>query len=246
MEEVKTEKFGSRNSTLKSLLTENKINFLSNIWVITCRASINADKNKRYLVCIEVQYDEIEYKDLLNNINKNISILFVKFNEENKQVFVENLKTNKKGEMSYDDFKKRIIEVTGCNYVDSYALGSKESSPLSRYFRENMGKGFALTDIDFYLTKRNIFIEEKNFVIGNIGYVGIGQCISFKEIINDIFVDLELKIICISKNEFYIADLKQINCHNSEIISGWGKMVAFDIVKISKKDLINYLQKELK
>jgi len=193
------------------------------------------------LVCIEVEYDEIEYEDLLKKISKNISIISVKFIEEKKKVFIKNLKTKTTCEVSYNGFKKRIIEITKCRYIDSFALGSKESTPLSRFFRENMGKGFALTDIDFYLTTKNIFIEEKHFVVGNEGYIGIGQCISFKEIINDIFIDLELKIICVDSNYFYIADFKNIDCYNAKIIKGWGKMVGFKIQKISKTDLINYL-----
>ena len=100
------------------------------------------------------------------------------FNEEEKKITIDNIKTKQKGVLSYDRFKQRIIEITNCKYVNSYAMGSKESTPLSRFFREKMGQGFALTDIDFYLTKNKLFIEEKNFIKDNTGYIGIGQCIS--------------------------------------------------------------------
>lgn len=242
MEEVKNEKFGSRTSILKSVFIENNIDFISNIWVITCRSAINNDSSTRYLVCIEVEDGELEYEDLLNRISQSVPIISVKFIEEKKRIIIKNLKTETTADVSYNGFKQRIIEITKCKYVDSFALGSKESTPLSRFFRENMGKGFALTDIDFYLTKRKVFIEEKNFVVGDDGYIGIGQCISFQEIINDIFNDLELKIICIDSDYFYIADFKNIDCYNSRIIRGWGKMVGFKIEKTSKIDLINYLR----
>ncbi|HIP33792.1 MAG TPA: hypothetical protein EYG89_03470 [Bacteroidia bacterium] len=239
MEEVKEEKFGSRNSILKNIFYKNSIEYIANIWVVTCRQAINNDKNTRYLVIIEGSYSE-KYRDLLSQINTNVSIINVIFNEEVQKITINNIKTKQKGELSYDKFKKRIIEITNCKFVNSYAMGSKESTPLSRFFREKMGKGFALTDIDFYLIKNKLFIEEKNFIKGNTGYLGIGQCISFKEIINDIFPNIELMIICIHNNEFFISNFSEINCRKSEIIRGWGKMVPFNAKKINKEDLINF------
>lgn len=241
MEEVKEEKFGSRKSPLKSIFKENGIDFITNIWVVTCRRAINNDKNTRYLVIIEGSHIE-KYKNLLNQINTNISIINVIFNEKEQLITIENIRTKQKGIVPYDKFKQRIIDITNCNFVNSYAKGSKESTPLSRFFRENMGKGFALTDIDFYLTKKNLFIEEKNFIKGNVGYMGIGQCISFKEIINDIFPKIKLKIICINNNEFFISDFNTIDSKKSEIIKGWGKMVPFNTKKINKTDLIKSLK----
>jgi hypothetical protein len=241
MEEVKEEKFGSRNSLLKPVLIKNNIEFIANIWVVTCRQAINSNKDSRYLVIIEGEFND-DYKHILAQINPNISVINVAFTEANESISVYNIKTKQKGTLTYDRFKDRIIELTKCKYVDSYALGSKESTPLSRFFRENMGKGFALTDIDFYLTNKRLFLEEKNFVKKDVGYIGIGQCISFKEIISDIFPGIPLLILCTNdNNDYFIGDFKNVDCRTSEVIRGWGKMVSFKVEKITQSDLINLL-----
>ncbi len=226
---------------MKNILTENSIDFVANIWVVTCRQAINRNKNTRYLVIIEGVYDE-KFKKLLNRLNSNISIINIIFDSEEKNVEIYNIKTDQKGVVSLENFKQRIIDITECKFIQSYAMGSKESTPLSRFFREKMGKGFALTDIDFFLTKNRLFIEEKNFVKEGIGYIGVGQCISFKEIINDIFNGIELMILCIDNNDFYIENFDRINCTNSEYISGWGKMISFKTKKISLEDLLHILK----
>lgn len=242
MKEVKKEKFGSRKSILKNLLLKSDIVFITNIWVVTCRSAINCDKNSRYLVCIESDKFDFNHDSIVKNINENISIIHTKFIEDKEQVFVTNIKTKESGLVSYTRFKNRIIELTKCKYIDSFAQGSSESTPLSRFFRENMGKGFALTDIDFYLTEKELFIEEKTFVRNNKGYLGVGQCISFQEIVNDIFPDVELKIICISNGKFYMADFKDIDSKNTKVIKGWGEMVEFDVRYLNRAELIQNLE----
>jgi len=242
MEEVKEEKFGSRKSTLKDLFLKAKIPFITNVWVVTCRYKINSDKNSRYLVCIESNLFDSNYESIVNKINNNVSVIHTKFDEVKKNVIVTNIKSKQTGELNYTQFKNRIIELTKCKYVDSYALGSSESTPLSRFFRENMGKGFALTDIDFYLTEKELFIEEKNFIKSNKGYLGVGQCISFKEIINDIFVNVKLKIICIADGKYYVSDLININCNNTKVISGWGKMVEYEVEPLNETELLNLIK----
>jgi hypothetical protein len=241
MEEVKNEKFGTRNSLLKQILKEENIFYCSNIWVVTCRYAINKDKNSRYLVCIEGEIDDEKIANLVKNVKSYIPVINVVFNEEEQEVSIITLRDNKKSTVSYLDFKNLIIKRTQCKYLDSYAMGSSESTPFSRFFRENMGKGFALTDIDFFISKKNLFIEEKNFVNKNKGYLGIGQCISMKEIVNDVFQNMELIIVCIDENNFFTSNIKNINCYSTEIIEGWGKMVAFDLTKTTKNDFIKNL-----
>lgn len=242
MEEVKEEKFGSRKSTLKDLLIKSNITFITNIWVVTCRYAINSDKNSRYLVCIESDLFDFNYESIIKNIDNNVSIIHIKFDENEKNVFITNIKTKQKGVLNYVQFKNRIIELTKCEYIDSYALGSSESTPLSRFFRENMGKGFALTDIDFYLTKKELFIEEKNFIKNNKGYLGIGQCISFKEIVNDVFHNVKLKIVCVADEKYYVADLINIDCNNIKVISGWGKMIEYEVKSLNETELLNLIK----
>ena len=141
---------------MKNILTENSIDFVANIWVVTCRQAINRNKNTRYLVIIEGVYDE-KFKKLLNRLNSNISIINIIFDSEEKNVEIYNIKTDQKGVVSLENFKQRIIDITECKFIQSYAMGSKESTPLSRFFREKMGKGFALTDIDFFFNKKRAF-----------------------------------------------------------------------------------------
>ena len=241
MEEVKKEKFGSRKSILKDLFKTNCISFISNIWVITCRNRINSDKDTRYLICIEGKISDESVKILLSHIKVSIPIINVCFDEESKKIDLVDLINQKKSILSYEEFKNAIIKRTCCKYIDSYAKGSTESTPLSRFFRENMGKGFALTDIDFFITSKKLFFEEKNFIKNNEGYLGIGQCISMQEIINDIFNDITLKIVCIDNNNFYLSDVQGIDCYNTKVIEGWGKMVVFKLDKVSKEDFIKTL-----
>lgn len=242
MKEVKKEKFGSRKSVIKKILIENNIDFISGIWIITCRYRINSDRNTRYLVCIEEKNRSLKYESLLKKINADIPVLRVNFKENEKTVEVENLRTLMAKTLSYQIFKKRIIERTCCRYLSSHASGSKNSTPLSRFFRENMGKGFALTDIDFYLTEKQIFIEEKNFIQHGKGFIGVGQCLSFREIIRDIFNKSELKIICTHNDSFFTSAQKNIDCTRKKTIPGWGEMVVFDLNHTSINALIDYLK----
>ncbi len=242
MEEVKEEKFGSRKSILKNLLLKSDIPFVTNIWIVTCRYAINKDVNSRYLVCIESDFFDPVYESIIKNINDNISIIHIRLDEDRENVAVVNIKSKKTGCLTYSQFKDRIIELTQCKYIDSYALGSARSTSLSRFFRQQMGKGFALTDIDFFLTKRKIFIEEKNFTVNDKGYLGVGQCISFKEIINDVFLTIQLKIICIDGEKYYVADLEDIDCKNIKTISNWGKMVEYDVKALSEIELLDLIK----
>ncbi len=244
MKEVKEEVFGSRNSNLKDLFVNNGIDFISGIWVVTCIRSINKDVKSRYLICIEGDRYDQSIDGLISRVKNNVSAIHVKFNQDKETVFVKNLRTEQASDISYSQFKQRIIELTKCKYYKSFAQGSSESTPLSRFFRENMGKGFALTDVDFYLTSKKLFIEEKNFVVENKGYLGVGQCISFKEITNDLFSDISLKIVCASEEMFYLADFSNINCYNQKQIPRWGNMVEFDVEQISKIEFLKLLKDE--
>ncbi len=242
MKEVKKEIFGSRNSILKNILIENNISYLSNVWVVTCRYAINSNKNTRYLICIEDEVDDGRARDLLKHVGSKIPVINVCINEDTKIISVFNLKTKKESILTYDMFKKALIKTTCCKYIESYALGSVASTPLSRFFRENMGKGFALTDIDFFITSKGLFIEEKNYIKKDEGYLGVGQCISMKETINDIFKNIDFLIVCFDSNDIYIADVKSIDCKNTIYVEGWGNMVGFKLKNISKYDLLSTLR----
>lgn len=240
MKEVKVEKFGSRASILKKFLVENAIDFVSNIWMLTCRKSVNTNVKSRYLIIIEGDFSD-QYTILLEKLHVDIPIITAVFDNAEQNLTIHNIKTHKKGVVSINQFKQRLIDVTMCKFIPSSAKGSKAATPLSRFFREHMGKGFALTDIDFFLTQKALFVEEKTFLKNNMGYIGVGQCISFKEI-QTIFNRIDFLIVCISHDEFYIENLNEVHCKHIEIIDGWGKMVAFKPKKISRIELIQRLK----
>ena len=83
---------------------------------------------------------------------------------KNNQIFLENLRNNKSKTLSYKEFIEGFTSKLSCEHISSFAKGSTNASSLSMFFREYMGKGFALTDVDFYLGTSNIMIEEKGFV----------------------------------------------------------------------------------
>ncbi len=242
MKEVKQEIFGSRSSVLKSIFLENNISFSSEVWIISCRYSINSDKKNRYIVCIEGDEVSLDFKFLLQKVNANVIVLNVIVNENKKTIFVKNIRDDRAANMTYKSFMERIVNVTKCKYLESFASGSRNSTPFSRFFRENMGKGFALTDIDFYMLRNQLFIEEKNYIENSRGFLGVGQCISFKEAINDVFIKVEFVIICNDMNNFFISDLNKINCRNTQNTKKWGKMVGFDLTPVDIKVLVDCLK----
>ena len=67
MRNVKGEVFGSRNSVLAKVFQENQIEYISNIWFLTCRNAINPDISTRYLVLVE-KNDTIDTSIFAHNI----------------------------------------------------------------------------------------------------------------------------------------------------------------------------------
>ena len=236
MKEVKEEVYGSRNSWLKPILESNDIDFFSDLWVATCRNKLNNDKLSRYAVLLESKSN----KNVKENIKENVPVYFIKI-LKNNQIFLENLRNNKSKTLSYKEFIKGFTSKLSCEHISSFAKGSTNASSLSVFFREYMGKGFALTDVDFYLGTSNIMIEEKGFVKDNHCYLGIGQCISFTEIIKDIFNNPKFYIISKQDNKYYMSEIIKLNCFNSKEIEGWGKMNPIKVNETSKEGILNKL-----
>ena len=222
MREVKEEAFGSRNSILEDIFIQNNIRFIKNLWFVTCRYKINKDINTRYLVLLEdEQYINLEI------FNEFIDVYDVCFAENG--VFAKNRRTKVKRIFTLDEFKKWIIDKTNCKFVESQASGSDLASPLSRFFRENMGKGFSLTDVDFFITEKSVFVEEKTFIQDGVGLLGHGQYISFKEIKKDICPNIDFHIILNDGENFYIVNLDTIDPDRIVDETKWGKMIEFDL-----------------
>ena len=223
MKDVKKEIFGTRNSVISKHFTDNQIKFIKNIWFITCRRAINADKNTRYLVLLE-NNDKID----LNIFNENIPVFRVFFNE--KSIDILNIRNNESNSFSSKiEFKEWILNKTCCQYIQSYASGSTSSTGLSIFFRENMGKGFSLSDVDFFITDKSVFLEEKNFIEGNTGFLGEGQFYTFKEIQNDICRNIDFHIVLNDNDIFYLVNLSNIDPKRYKILPEWGKMIEYDL-----------------
>ena len=107
-----------------------------------------------------------------------------------------------------------------------------------------MGKGFSLTDVDFYLIKNQFLVEEKTFIVDDYGYLGQGQFYSFKEVVQDIQIMPNLYII-LSNNglEFFILKFDEI-VKNYEFVNlpKWGRMVKFKLPDANtQEEIINSL-----
>jgi hypothetical protein len=250
--DVKEEKYGTRRSVLEPILKENGIRYSKNLWLVTCRASVNKDRDTRYLVFLESLSEKgTERIDLtLDGFREEIRdrVYCVFLDEEKSTVYIKEIKSGQRNEVSYADFRNLVIRKTDCKYEESYARGSEEATPFSRFFRENMGKGFSLTDVDFVLMTRenHVFVEEKTFIENGNGYLGWGQCLSYNELIKDVLVpQARLYIAFIGdSDEFYIKDLKEIGCQNRKYVEGWGQMVRVALGEsLDRENLISWIKK---
>lgn len=235
MKDVKKEIFGSRDSWLIEILKKRQISFLKDIWIATCRNSINNDKKTRYAVLLETKDISI-----LNYINIEIPIYYIIVNKDS--IYLENLRDNRSATMNYKTFIENFTNKLKCKFIKSESEGSSNSTALSVFFRENMGKGYSLSDIDFYIKNSSILIEEKGYVKEGKGYLGQGQCLSFMEFVNDIFINSIFYVLLKSNNKFYYKNLNLISCSNIKEIEKWGKMVEFSVDEITEDELISLIE----
>ncbi len=257
--DVKKEIYGSRPSVIEPILKDYNVDYIKNIFVLTCRAEFNKNKSTRYLILIEFPTpDDLDIsliKNLSNCLKKDLKnrVVGVSLVEEEKKaylLFVNNV-NNKIKELSYKDLKDFLLKKTGCKYQESSQKGSQEATPLSRFFREYLGKTVSITDIDFFLPDKCLFMEEKTFIKNKsahkVGYLGQGQCFSYKELRKDILNANSRIILVFVENEenFYIQNFTtQINCFKPEELKDWGKMIGIQLGKtISKENFLNTLLK---
>jgi len=102
-----------------------------------------------------------------------------------------------------------------------------------------MGKGFSFSDVDFFITKKAVFLEEKNFIHNGMGYLGEGQLYTFSEIQSDICRNIDFVIVVNDKDDFYLVNLLSIKPTRYKILPHWGKMIEFDLgEKLTIDDII--------
>jgi hypothetical protein len=222
MKDVKREIYGTRPSNIGRILQEHDIPFLEHIWFVTCRRSVNPDPATRYLVLVESTGDiEVEL------FKPDIPIFRVAF--EHNRARVSSLRDNQSYLFTRTELKNWIIATTKCEYVHSFASGGADATKLSRFFRETMGKAFALSDIDFYLVRQRFFIEEKSFVRGKHGYIGEGQYYTFREILDDVCTGIDIYVVLTHDSQYHIVQLSQLRSFRKVYLPGWGSMIEVDL-----------------
>ncbi len=247
--EVKKEVYGSRPSILEGILRDNGVKYLKHTWLITCRGMFNMDSNTRYLfICEFFNLNDLRNAEFPTNLfnERMIRRVFGVFVDETKEVIYWKSGYGDVEKYSYDEYIKLVAKLTECKYLESFAKGSEHSTPFSRFFRENMGKGFALTDIDFILPDKNILIEEKTFIKNWRGYLGWGQCLSLKELRSDVLnesVKMYLVFVDRSNDLLYVVeDINSIDCSKTAYLENWGSAVPVELKKpIPKEQFIELI-----
>ncbi len=251
--EVKEEKFGSRPSMLEPLLKQNEIFYEKNIFVITCRGEFNRNTPSRYLILKEFLSSE-EMQDISLETISNFLKDFMRGRvwgchlDEGKEA-VKLLYKGKTFTFSYRDFKELLLELMDCKFERSSARGSDEATPLSRFFREYLGKSVSVTDLDFFIPSSGYFLEEKTFVSEEDGelevYIGLGQFISFRELRTDI-LNPRAKIFLIYTEDariFYLKELSDKTEFRKKTVPGWGLGVSVRLDKtLEYKEFIKMLR----
>jgi len=155
-------------------------------------------------------------------------------------------------EVTEDELVNRIIRETGCRLKPGKGKGSAQASPFSRFFRDKMGGGFSLTDIDYLAVgnDRLAIFEEKSFLSDNGGLVGFGQYLSFAEIHADVLRETESVmwwLVFASHDEFLIYDAGVKGFPERETVKHkrWGQMVEIssgELEKVSEREFKSRLR----
>lgn len=252
--EVKQEIFGSRPSVIEPILQKAGIHYIKDIFILTCRSKFNENKKTRYLVLVEFKSEDDMNSSVLESVSECLNAdiknrvigVCLKENQANL-LFMDN---NDIEEFSIQGLKDFLLEKTGCPYIESFAQGSEHATALSRFFRENLGKSVSITDIDFFIPNKCLFLEEKTFIEirdnKKYGYLGKGQCLSYRELISDLIDESKssLYLIFVDNSNFYIQKFdKNINCNKTKEVSSWGTMVEIDLDEkpLNSNDLVRFI-----
>ena len=231
--EVKSEQHGSRPSKLVHILDDLRVPYEKDIFFISARGEFNKDKHSRYSMVKELHgMDELAEYDLstLRNViqpDKMARLYGIYVNESGGRVHLKGWGWTR--EYSIDEYVDRLMKSLGCGYVDGSARGSARGTAFSRLLREHAGKSISATDIDFFIPKMNMFIEEKNITVSQngkmIGALGKGQYYSYRELMRD-FMNRDMRLSLLSKGrngDWCVSDLPEFMFITS--IPSWGEMV---------------------
>lgn len=191
---VKKEMYGSRNHKLDVVFNSIGLEYEKDIFFITARKRNNPDPRTRYYMFKELHsLDELESYDisLLHRSVRDEKVnrcrcIFI--DENTKEVYVRN--PCRIARITLDGFITQLLSIMRCVRESGSAKGSINSTPLSRLLRERGGSSISVTDIDYFIPKLNMFVEEKTFVCKEeedrvYGTLGLGQFISYEELTRD-------------------------------------------------------------
>jgi hypothetical protein len=251
---VKSEVFGTRPSLLEPIFVDlPDITLFSDLWLITAIEKINPDPDSRYLLIKECLSREEFFQTDLNLLQPFLkkSVPHWLVHLEDDKVMLEWEETPYE-EVSEDELVNRIIRETGCRLKPGKGKGSAQASPFSRFFRDKMGGGFSLTDIDYLAVgnDRLAIFEEKSFLSDNGGLVGFGQYLSFAEIHADVLRETESVmwwLVFASHDEFLIYDAGVKGFPERETVKHkrWGQMVEIssgELEKVSEREFKSRLR----
>lgn len=120
-----------------------------------------------------------------------------------------------------------------------------------------MGGNYCFIDFDFILLNKNkklFIVEEKTFSKDNYILIGEGQYISFQEIIKDLRINKNVKLLIVyvhsddhdvsEKDDvyFYDVDLKGLPKRESERIEEWGQMTKIPINEFKVMKIKEFLE----
>jgi hypothetical protein len=251
---VKSEVFGSRPSLLKPLLEDiPDITLFSDLWLVTAVARINSDPASRYLLI-----KECLSRDEFFQIDLNLLRPFLKSSVPHWLIHLDDGKVlleweeTPYEEVTEDELVERIIRKTGCKMEPGKGKGSAQASPFSRFFRDKMGGGFSLTDIDYLAVKndRMALFEEKSFLSDNGGLVGYGQYLSFAEIHADVLRKSDSVmwwLVFASDGQFLIYDASANGFPERDTVrhKRWGQMVEIPSGELEKVSEAEFKQRVL-
>lgn len=233
---VKEEKFGTRPTNLQSVFDAKGIEVVKGLWLIT--SIKNKNKETRYILIIDRNEcrEDVYIKGLIDNIKECITCFEISINKDNEVIVVS--KNSDDIYMSYEEFKGIILKTIKAKYIKSSAKGSPNASLFSKFCRENLGSGVSITDIDYFMLRKdkNFIIEEKTLVNNGKCYIGIGQCLSLFELQNDVFINTEVVVACEYDSYIYVSgdsigDIKKELKSKIVDVPGWGKMVEVKMKK---------------
>ncbi len=240
---VKSEVFGTRPSLLKPLFSDiPDITLLTDLWLITAIGRINPNPHSRYLLIKECMSREEFFGTDLNLLQPFVrnTVPCWLIHLEDGKALIEWEETPFE-ELVEDELVERIVLTTDCKLESGKGKGSKMASPFSRFFRDKMGGGFSLTDVDYMSVKNNrlAIFEEKSFLSDNGGLVGYGQYWSFAEIHADVLRETESVLwwlVFAAEGEYLIYDASAKGFPERETVKHmrWGRMVEIPSGELEK------------